>query len=220
MTKFKLILIFFTLFLFSFSSVDGFEMKSYRDEDLGFSINYPDSWYVKKPVFGEGVSIEQKGEDYINLIVVVIKNVRDDGDSYETNKKAINDKLEEKGIEPLKTWKVDSGITSQHCVIYEETLPAIGLSNITQCSSSANNMLYQLTVSMTPTLYEKYSEPVEFMVNSFEIHSLTTEKIEQNNADSASKESKNVFLSSLIKWMVIFAVGGFIYKEIRSNKLR
>jgi len=220
MTKFKLILTFFILFLFSFSSVDGFEMKSYRDEDLGFSINYPDSWYVKKPVFGEGVSIEQKGEEHIQLIVLVTKNVQDEGDPYETVKEVLDRKLEKKNIKPIKFWKNESGITFQYCVIYEESIPILGLSNITECSSFANNILYKVTITMSQELFNKYGESNESIVNSFEIYSLNNETIEQNNIEDTLKKANRSFYFSLIKWMVVFAVGGFIYKKIRSNKLR
>lgn len=198
--------------------VYGAELKSYYDEGLGFSLKYPESWSVKKPVSGEGITIEQKGEEYIQAVILVTKNVRDEGNPLEEVKEVMVNNLKEKGIEPIKSWTTKSGIASQYCSVYEEKLPIIGLSNITECSSVANEIYYKTKVVTSPELYVKYSSTIETLVNSFEVQPLSESTVAQNRADTASKAAGNTFILSLLKWLVIFAVGGWIYKRLKKNK--
>lgn len=218
--KNKLVTIIFSLAVIYSSSffVYGAELKSYSDESLGFSLKYPESWSVKKPVSGEGIIIEQKGDDYIQAVILVTKNVRDEGNPFEEVKQVMVNSLKEKGIEPVKSWTTKTGIASQYCSVYEEKVPIIGLSNITECSSLANEIYYKTKVVTSPELYGKYSSTIETLVNSFEIKPLSESTVAQNRVDTASKAAGNTFIFSLLKWLVIFAVGGWIYKKVKRNK--
>ncbi|MDD3434851.1 MAG: PsbP-related protein [Candidatus Pacebacteria bacterium] len=195
----------------------GAELKSYFNKELGFSISYPESWSIKKPATGEGVIIEQKGDEYIQILTLVTKNVRDNGNPYEEIKTVMENTLVEKNIEPIKSWSNQSGIAKQYCTTYDEDLPLLGTSKITECSSLANEIYYKTKAVAKPEIHEKYEDTINEIVNSFEIQQLGSSDIEQNRVEAASKEANKAFVMSVLKWGVILVIGRFVIKRIKKQ---
>lgn len=193
------------------------ELESYYNEELGFSIDYPASWSIKKPVSGDGISIEQKGDDYIQILTLVTKNVRNEGNPYEEIKAVMDNNLAEKNIKPITSWSSESGIAEQYCTTYDEKLPILGVSRITECSSLANEIYYNTKAVAKPEIHERYKDTIDEIVNSFRIQKLKSSEIEQNRIETASKAAGKTFVASLLKWGVVISVGWFVIKKLKKQ---
>lgn len=210
------LLILITISTFSITA-HAQELESYNNEELGFSISYPATWSIKRPLSGEGISIEQKGDDYIQILTLVTKNVRDEGNPYEEIKSVMENTLAEKNINPINSWSSQSGIAKQYCTTYDEKLPVLGMSRLTECSSLANEIYYKTKVVAKPEIHEKYKDTISEVVNSLKIQQLESSEIEQNRIETASKAAGKTFVTSLLKWGVVISVGWLVIKKFKKQ---